>query len=321
MLAVTLSAFLLGLITSAIYLNVRVLQRQQREIERSQIARNVLFSITGDLRAAIQYKPADVTGLDALTVSQATIAAAAAGMEGIDPGIAEAAGNANPGGSTTAGGSGTTGAGGSGGTEESTPDASQNIGSNQTEILRPGLYGNATEIMLDISRLPRVDQYDPLVTGVDQPSVELPTDVKTVAWFVSDQSEESVHMQVGRDTAASGGLYRRQLERAVAAYSNNLAATLAAAGNTKLIASEVIGIQFRYFDGQDWVNEWDSDENGGFPTAVEVTILVDNERVISEDITNRLRENPESGELYRAVINLPVAEIPEEDETAAGGGA
>jgi hypothetical protein len=54
---------------------------------------------------------------------------------------------------------------------------------------------------------------------------------------------------------------------------------------------------------------------------VEVTILVDNERVISEDITNRLRENPESGERYRAVINLPVAEIPEEDETAAGGGA
>ena len=175
--------------------------------------------------------------------------------------------------------------------------------------------------MIDISRLPRVDQYDPLVVGSEQSSISLPTDVKTVAYFVSEQSEESMQMQVGRDAAASGGLYRRQLDRAVAAYSSNLAATLASAGNTKLLANEVIGIQFRYFDGEDWVDEWDSDQDGGFPAAVEITILVDNERVISDEASYSMNENPQTGESYRTVVNLPVAEIlPDEEGSEDGGG-
>ena len=259
MLAVTLSAFLLGMITTAVYLNVQVLQKQQIEIERAQIARNILSTITGDLRAGIQYKPADVTGLDALNVSQAAIAGLLGDTEGMDPSMME----------SMAGG-----ADGMAAPDVSESSATQNIASGQTEVLRPGLYGNSSEIMIDISRLPRVDQYDPMVVGNSSGTISLPTDVKTISYFVSQDSEATTEMQVGTDQGISGGLYRRQLDRAVAAYSSDLASTLAALGNTQLLANEVIGIEFCYFDGEDWVTQWDSDEEGGFPAAVEVTISV-----------------------------------------------
>ena len=302
MLAVALSAFLLGMISTAVYLNVRVLQQQQIEIERSQIARNVLASLTGDLRAGIQYKPADVTGLDALSVSQAAIAGLLGGMEGVDA-------------------SAMAGMMGGAAEEETESTATQNIASGQTEVLRPGLYGNATEIMIDISRLPRIDQYNPLVVGSSSDAISLPTDVKTISYFVSEDSEASVQMQVGQDQGTGGGLFRRQLDRAVASFSSDLAASLATMGNTKLIAKEVIGIQFRYFDGEDWVTEWDSDEEGGFPAAVEITVLIDNERAIATDTPYRMEQNPETGKTYRTVVNLPVAEIiSEEDESAEGSG-
>lgn len=305
MLAVTLSAFLLGMITTAVYLNVQVLQKQQIEIERAQIARNILSTITGDLRAGIQYKPADVTGLDALNVSQAAIAGLLGDTQGMDPSMME----------SMAGG-----ADGMAAPDDSESSATQNIAGGQTEVLRPGLYGNSSEIMIDISRLPRVDQYDPMVVGNSSGTISLPTDVKTISYFVSQDSEATTEMQVGTDQGISGGLYRRQLDRAVAAYSSDLASTLAALGNTQLLANEVIGIEFRYFDGEDWVTQWDSDEEGGFPAAVEVTILVDNERAISGDVNYQMQADPQTGTPYRTVVNLPVAEILEEEEASTSGG-
>ncbi len=82
----------------------------------------------------------------------------------------------------------------------------------------------------------------------------------------------------------------------------------------------MIGIEFRYFDGEDWATEWDSDEAGGFPVAVEVTILVDNERAVSGDLNYRMQADPETGTPYRTVVNLPVAEILEEEEASNSGG-
>ena len=105
MLSVALSAFLIGMIATTVHLNVVVLQESQTEIERSQIARNVLMMIKSDIRAAIQYKAADVTGLDSLTVSQAAIAGILGGAD-LDPELAAqaAAGLGGAGGGGTGGG-------------------------------------------------------------------------------------------------------------------------------------------------------------------------------------------------------------------------
>jgi hypothetical protein len=44
------------------------------------------------------------------------------------------------------------------------------------------------------------------------------------------------------------------------------------AQQTELLAPEVVSLQFRYFDGLDWYDEWDSQAAGSLPAAVEVTL-------------------------------------------------
>ena len=73
-LAITLSTFVVASIATAVRLELVTLEKQRANIERSLVARNILMMIKQDLRAAIQYKPADVTGLDELSASQAAIA-------------------------------------------------------------------------------------------------------------------------------------------------------------------------------------------------------------------------------------------------------
>ena len=318
LVAVTLTAFLLGMISSVIYLNVRVLKRQQDSIERSQIGRNVMAMIKSDIRNAFQYKPADVTGLDALTISQGQVAGVVAGFGQNSGG---ALGGLDLGGAASLEGFDFSSLqqGSDAGSGES---PSQDI-AGATGQVRPGLYGNATEIMIDISRLPRIDQFDPIVQGSEDQTLELPSDIKTISYFVSQESLRLQQNSVGVDPTAGGGLYRRQLDRSVAAFSEDVAAALTAMGNIKLIAKEVVAIEFEYFDGEEWIAEWDSDEMGGFPAAIAITIRVDNERSASDAQSQTIVES-ETAETYRGVVNLPVAEILEEEETGStsdGGGA
>lgn len=303
-LSVSLSVILMAALTSAIYVNMNVVQRQQIRIEQSQIARNVLMMMANDLRAAIQYMPADVTGLDELAVSQQSIMNIAAGADlsetdtsQIDPSML----------------AGAMAGGGEAAETEAPSTANQNISSGQTEVLRPGLYGNSTEIMVDISRLPRLDQYSPVVLGSTGP-VSLPTDIKTIAYFVNEQQIETDSFVINSGQNPPGGLYRRELDRAVAAFNLNVSGTLAADGYTRLIASEIIAIEFRYFDGEDFQTSWDSDEMGAFPTAIEITIVVDPQR--------KLRASGEVVQLeetqaYRSVVYLPVSEIVAEESGGA----
>lgn len=65
--------------------------------------------------------------------------------------------------------------------------------------------------------------------------------------------------------------------------------------STMLILPDVTSLDLRFFDGKDWVQEWDSTDSGHFaaaPLAVEITLTVNNQR-----------EQPES---YRTAIDLPM---------------
>ncbi len=286
-LALALSVFVVASIAAAVRLQLVVLERQRQNIERSQIARNVLMMVKNDLRAAIQYKPADVTGLDELTVSQAAIAGVAAGVDPstlntsqidtsqldpsqLDPALLQSgqgAGQPSSGSSGAAAPSQTT--------SGSFSSANQNIAAAAGEPVRPGLYGNSAEILIDISRLPRIDQYSPVMAAGMQDAVSLPTDVKTVSYFVSDQTLETNLPAIGIDQSPRGGLYRRQLDRAVGSFAFDIAGSMASVAETKLIATEIVEIRFQYFDGEDWQADWDSDQQNGFPLAIEIIVIVD----------------------------------------------
>jgi hypothetical protein len=328
-LALALSVIILGAIATSIYVCISTLAEQQKDIENKQIARNVITMVANDLRGAIQYKPADVSGLENLAASQLMAA-------GVGLGTTEGDGTAVDGGDTTGqqggateGGTGavggattggtTTGGTTAGGTTTNTTEPAMDPEDSVTS--RPTMIGTSEVLMMDVSRLPRIDEYNPLVATRRDP--QLPSDIKGITYFLGDSSGSS-----GRTTSNSrsdrmfsdeaeqlGGLYRRQIDRAVAAYAGEEDAISDVDDFADLIAPEVAEMTFRYFDGTDWQETWNSIEMEGFPLAVEVVLVLDPARAMAEKGTYTYGGfDPETMERVRRVIHLPIAEAPEEEE-------
>ena len=134
-----------------------------------------------------------------------------------------------------------------------------------------------------------------------------------MAYFFSN-ANPSNNDEVQFSSVASGGLYRRQVDRAVASHAGDSGLVATPDGNSELVASEVADIQFRYFDGENWQSQWDSEENGGFPTAIEFILVIDPTRSTSG--ADYLYNGFDSAvmEQYRSVVHLPAAELPPEEQ-------
>ena len=65
----------------------------------------------------------------------------------------------------------------------------------------------------------------------------------------------------------------------------------------------------RRFAAQVREGEWNSDDYGGFPLAIEVTLQMDPFRATNPSLAN----DEDEMDYYRTVIHLPVAEPPPEE--------
>ena len=321
LLALGLSVVLIACIAMAIRVHLTTLSKQQKDIESKQIARSVLMMITNDIRSAMQYRAQDFSSLENLQLSEAMILGIAGSMNGDDSAGGDAiggdlagAGSDMLGGADGAGGAG--GAGASGGTggaatgdENAEAPAFGDPAAEDCVSCRPTLLGTLDFITVDVSRLPRVDEYNPLIASQTD-AVQLPSDVKSVAYFVSDSAPANNNSLFARSaSSANGGLYRRQMDRAVAAYVSDEGGKRVDAF-AKLVSAEVAFISLRYFDGDNWVEEWDSEAAGGFPPAVEVVLVIDPART-DENTTNYQYSgfDRDTMQMYRSVIHLPTAEL------------
>ncbi|MEL7498095.1 MAG: hypothetical protein AAFN77_10825 [Planctomycetota bacterium] len=280
-LALALSLVVIMAIGMAIQLYLVALTNQQNYIERKTIARGVGEMVANDLRGGIQYKAADYSDLENLVQSQMMMINQAAS---IDP---------------------TTGEPTEGESSETPP-----VVDEDNVAFRPTMIGDNTSILIDVSRLPRLDEYNPLIANVESP-VQTPSDIKSVAYFVSltDGGADTGVEFAG--TAAPGGLYRRAIDRAVASYNGDTGLVANPDEYSRLVAGEVAEIQFRYFDGEEWLNQWDSVESGGFPTAIEIVIVLDPQRTLAGQNYAYSGFNADQMETYRTVVHLPAAEVEE----------
>ncbi len=296
LLALALSVVVIGAIALAIQLHLVSLGKQQTKIETKQIARSVIMMIDNDLRAAIQYKPVDYSGLDNIGVSQDLIAGM---MGGEDTEGGDGGGTGDPG-------------GGDGGEQD--PENAEEPAADDPEAFvasRPTLYGDATHLAIDISRFPRIDEYNPLIPA-DQSTIQLPSDVKSVAYFVDESGSQAGTQSDLFNNSSLGGLYRRQIDRAVASFAGEEDIIVAPDKYAKLVAPEVAQIGFRYFNGEDWQDQWDSVEEGGFPIAIEVQVIIDHARATAKRGEYSFAGfDPETMEFQRTVVFLPVSELPE----------
>jgi hypothetical protein len=179
-------------------------------------------------------------------------------------------------------------------------------------------------LQVDVSRLPRVDQYELMFSAASESVItDIPSDVKTVAYYLnsgladitgasaSDAAAAAASAELGTGTGGSG-LVRRALDRAVTAWAAQSGGLDAQVTYGDLRAPEVNYLEFRYFDGYQWLTEWDSEQLGGLPVAVEITIGIDPayglDQASSDVAAMREISMTDMNEyMYRLVVRLPTA--------------
>jgi hypothetical protein len=312
LLALALTGIVLMMINMAIDLNLRTLDSRRADIERALLAQSVLRHMAADLQNAVIYEPIDLSNVPEWSGE----------LPGID-GLGDLDGLGDRDGLD--------------GMEaaDSDPLSDDGLGlddlpsSNTTDIEGstmptsvPGLFGNQYELQVDVSHLPRVDQYEAFFTeSAEMSFTDIPSDVKTVAYYLNTslgEMTDASSMEVAGATTSTAmgtggsGLVRRALDRAITAWAAQSGGLEEQVTSADLLAPEVNYLEFRYFDGNQWLTEWDSQELGGLPVAVEITIGIDPAYGLdaaSVDVA-QMREmsmTDMSEFMYRLVVRLPTA--------------
>lgn len=309
-LALALSVLLLGALAMAIQVTLHATTAGRVDVARAQLARALVRRIADDLRGAVWYEPTEV--------------------EAPVPGTAGAAGSDDGSGGTGAAGAGPANAASAPAGSASGNDGGPQVSGDESEsssedaespaVTRvPGLYGGLDWLEVDVSRLPRADQYEAAAGNPDRLS-----DVKRVAYYyaypgASRAAPSQATTIAGRDDAS--GLVRREVDRAVtqwAAENGNLAGL---AQSAEVLAPEVLAIEFQYYDGAEWLTQWDSSERGGLPVAVEIAVALADAPPAGAVDAGRAggiaAVGPDAA-LYRLLVHLPVSRPSEAtDATAA----
>ena len=187
-LSMALMVIIMSMVAGAINTYMVRVARQQAQVERDILSRNALTMMANDIRAAVEYKAADYGGINTLLESISLANGVAAGELTAE----EAA--------------------------EIEADEEGLILDEEVVSFRPSLVGTSRSIMIDISRLPRLDQYNPLLALKESGKQSTISDIKSVGYFVSSQAGGYDPNVVRRENEVTGGMYRREIDRAVSQF-------------------------------------------------------------------------------------------------------
>ena len=270
LIEVLLSLSLMVVLMLAIYtvfdLYLRVTVSGRDDVERAQIARAVMRKIELDLRSCIFQAPSGEEE--------------EAGTEGTEIVVEEI----------------------------NTQDA---LSGNTT-----GIVGDLDSIVIITSRPVRSMNYSSFLDGETVGSRT--SDLRSVSYFLADPSATGLRGTVGKlaieqiqiqdEDSNSGvqGLARMEGDRLAMGLADEQADEDALAENSRILATEINSLQFRYFDGIEWLDEWDSGEMGGRPQAVEIVIGF---RPPTRSATSAAgAETVVSMDLHRYVVSFPLSE-------------
>jgi len=303
-LALSLSILVVYAIGMAIHLNLRVLEARRSGIEKAQLARAILQLVANDLRSAVQYETLDFSSVNDLAGAEAMEALGDA-EDLLEGGSLEEI------------------------SEEDLSEEEEPLTSTGGEVVSsttPGLIGYQYELHVDVSRLPRPDQYDAALTSSSLSSstgfvaTDIPSDVKTVSYYLQNPDQTAAtggQLAEGATEMLTGtGLIRRELDRAVTSYAMEMGDMTWLQQSGKVVAPEVVHIEFLYFDGVEWLTEWDSEALQSLPLAVDIRMILQmDEQQIPGLLSPQLQAQPVGNEsFYRMVVHLPVADPKSEEE-------
>ena len=289
-LASALTAVVIGLISMSMSFYLKTVDERRKVIDETILARAVLRRFANDLRSAFDVTEVDTSG------AQAAAEGGAGG--GIPAGI---------------GGPGDAGAGAEGDDAEFSDEELAELADASIPTSQLGLYGNSYELQIDISRTPRVGEFEIAeLTGDMVQLQEILSDIKTVAYYVGGNGSTlevtAVSSPSEEATAEATGLVRHTVSRDSVQFALvNGGVTF---GTTEVLAPEVVAVEFQYFDGVEWLPEWDSMELGYLPRAVSITIAIDTLGTLSgEEVDSDVPAALADGNTYRLVVYLPASEF------------
>lgn len=294
-LALALAVVVIGLVGLGVHSVLKIVDGGRLRTERDQLARAILHRIADDLRGTIRYEPFDDSGLSS---ANSAASAAASALTGGASQSQNQDGEGNAAGDDSGSNSANSNSASSGN------DSSQNM-LGETSSLIPGIYGSQTYLQIDVGRIPRFDEF---AAGADGLSMPVPaSDVRRVAYYVGGASS----MISGGNTAlgtsrVDGGLIRQELNQASAQWAAEQGDPGMLDQYSSLLAPEALALEFRYFDGTQWLNEWDSTANGGLPRAVEI-ILVLQAEPNAVGLTPGLTPN-DADNVYQLIVHLPASD-------------
>jgi hypothetical protein len=200
-----------------------------------------------------------------------------------------------------------------------------------------GIYGSLSNLTIDVSRLPRPDEYI-----VQQQSImsghltDMPGDIKSVAYWVQVPTNSGVADAMNTVTSTPenggmvGGLVRRAIDRAVMTNAEETGQTDQLMRTGELIAPEVLSLEFSYFDGTQWLTTWDSSAQG-LPLLIDISLAMQSKTGEKHGIvppglsisTMPFEEQAAYGiEVYTLTVSIPGAQLQttsaQSADTAAG---
>lgn len=297
-LTLAMSVVLMVLIGGAVQFYGRDMNLRDMDVRQTQLAAALIQMIENDLRSCVFGEPTDMQPLEMLlaSISDSEIVdseedLSAAGIESDDVGFAGDSSGAD-------------------------------LLTSTTVLQSPGMIGDSTSIQIDLSRLPRLEEYQVLFDATIGNLEDIPSDLKTVAYYVqaagtiagvqdqlggvTNQATSGTASTLPSGGSVAGGLVRRALDRSGTVYATQTSGLTALSQSGDLLAPEVTAITFEYFDGTNWLTYWNSDEFGQLPFAVRVRISMNDVSSVEE---NAVRQ-------FSHVVQIPLARPTETDDTA-----
>ena len=271
-LAIGLAGVVLALLTTAIDLYLVRVDVNRTRVESAQLARTLLTRMADDIRAARYFSP-----------SSGSSSGSSRGSNSAD--------SSNTGGTTTTN------------TEAS------------SKVL--GIFGTATELRIDRAARWR---WGRIAQEIDATSPAAADEMPQTVQYVFNSGDTLLASRMAAlgvlaDPALPGyaGLYRQQ--SATAAWIYQTSATGVSISTTEqsapeLLAPEVLELEFKYFDGEQVVEQWDSAQQGRLPRGVEIRLVVLEEpfelaMIQSPQERAALLRSKENAVEYRLYVRLP----------------
>ena len=313
-LALALAGLLLSIVAVAVDTYWRATDHGRTAVENAQLARALLAKIANDLKASVIVAPDPADTFAAAQESANTLGLGSSFSSSSLSGLEDALGSSDALSSDVASG-----------TMEIEAQGAI-TGAMGPVGIQPGIYGNQFELQMDVSRALRPEERM-LADAMMGAAGATPMGVTTLSYFVIDETTPAMLLP-HPDLVGQKGLVRREANRAVAAWATSTAMTPAAAQmipqRLDILAPEVVGLEFSYFDGITWYPAWDTEMMQATPVAVEILLTLQSKRATQRpSITNWMSSAPAPDELeqYRLLVHLPgsvsAATIMAQEEAAA----